>query len=274
MLRVSKRHVCLLFAVGLVLLFIALAVAGTTSVVASHNQDHTMNLTDVPVLNYHKVDNINHSLSISPPEFEEQMQYLHDNGYHTITPDQLVAYLKYGSTLPEKPIMLSFDDGYLDNYTNAYPIMKKYGFTATIFVVTNLVGRDPRFMNWDQAREMQQEGFVFGSHTVNHVVLTKLSSEEALNELVDSRLEIEQQLGKPPLYFAYPTGAYNMQIEDLVRRAGYKAAFTIRYGQVGQDSNIYALERIPIFKGQKTFRSFFIRLNAAPILERLGIIRN
>lgn len=275
-LIVSRRRAVLLFAVGLVLLFVALAVVASTSVVASHNHNynHAMNLTDVPVLNYHKVDNLNHSLSISPQEFQEQMQYLHENGYHTITPDQLVTYLQSGSALPEKPIMLTFDDGYLDNYTNAYPIMKKYGFTATIFVVTNLVGHDQRFMNWDQAREMQQDGFVFGSHTVSHVALTKLTPGEVLTELTGSRQEIGRQLGILPRYFAYPTGAYNMQIEDLVRQAGYDAAFTIRFGQVGQDSDFYALERIPIFKGQRTFRSFFIRLNAAPVLERLGIIRN
>jgi len=247
---------------------------GTSSVVASPNGSNLINLKDVPVLNYHKVDTLNHALSISPQEFEDQMEYLYKEQYNTITPDQLMAYLKYGKQLPDKPIMITFDDGYLDNYTNAYPIMKKYGFTATIFIVTNLVGQDSRFMTWDQVREMQQNGMVFGSHTVNHTSLTSLTKEQIMGELTQSRDEIARQLGKPPKYFAYPTGTYNAGIEGMVRSAGYKAAFTIQYGQVGADSDLYALERIPIFKGQKTFRSFFIRLNGAPILEGLGFYKS
>lgn len=274
MLGVHKQHKYIFFGIILIFLVLAGLKVGTTPVGASRNEDNLVNLNDVPVLNYHKVDTLNHALSVSPQEFEEQMEYLSKNEYNTITPDQLMAYLKHGKELPSKPIMITFDDGYLDNYTNAYPIMKKYGFTATIFVVTNLVGHDPRFINWEQAREMQNNGIVFGSHTVNHQSLTSLTAEEVTSELTQSREEIIRQLGKVPKYFAYPTGTYSPVIKDLVRKAGYKAAFTIEYGQVGADSDLYALERIPIFKGQKTFRSFFIRLNGAPILEGLGIVKS
>lgn len=271
-MRKQQRYI--LLGIIIVLLFAAGSRIGTSPVVASPNGSNLINLKDVPVLNYHKVDVLNHPLSISPQEFEEQMEYLYKEQYNAISPDQLMAYLKYGKQLPDKPIMITFDDGYLDNYTNAYPIMKKYGFTATIFIVTNLVDNDPRFITWDQVREMQKNGIVFGSHTVNHKSLTSLTKEQIMDELTQSRDEITRQLGKPPKYFAYPTGTYNSGIEDMVRAVGYKAAFTIQYGQVGADSDLYALERIPIFKGQKTFRSFFIRLNGAPILEGLGIIKS
>ena len=254
--------------------FALLAVSETRLVVARHNGEYPIDIREIPVLNYHKVDSLYHALSLSPQEFDEQMQYLYENGFMTINPDQLMAYLKSGKPLPEKPILITFDDGYLDNYTNAYPILQKYGFTATIFVVTNLVNQDERFMTWDQIREMQKNGFVFGSHTVNHVPLTSLSKEEIKKELRDSREEMAKQLGKAPRYFAYPTGAYTLEIEDMAREAGYKAAFTIHYGRVGADSDLFALERIPIFKGQKTFRSFFIRLNGAPILEHLDMMKN
>lgn len=247
---------------------------GTSPVVASPTGSKLINLKDVPVLNYHKVDILNHALSVSSQEFEEQMEYLYKNNYHTITPDQLLAYLKCGQQLPDKPIVITFDDGYLDNYTNAYPIMKKYGFTGTIFIVTNLVGHDPRFITWDQVREMQDNGIVFGSHTANHTSLTSLTKEQIMAELTQSRDEMARQLGKLPNYFAYPTGTYNSGVEEMVRSVGYKAAFTIQYGQVGTDSDLYALERIPIFKGQKTFRSFFIRLNGAPIFAGLGIVKS
>lgn len=273
MLKLHKKKITIFLSIVIIFLFIAGSRIGTSPAVASHNGSNIINLKDVPVLNYHKVDTLNHALSVSPQEFEEQMEYLHKSGYTTITPDQLMSYLKSGKQLPDKPILITFDDGYLDNYTNAYPIMKKYGFTATIFIVTNLVSNDPRFVTWDQVREMQKNGIVFGSHTVNHQSLTSLTKEQIMHELSQSREEIAAQLGKPPKYFAYPTGTYNLEIEDMVRAAGYKAAFTIHYGQVGADSDLYALERIPIFKGQKTFRSFFIRLNGAPILEGLGIVK-
>lgn len=269
----QKRSVVLFFALFIILAVVASSVGGTNAVVASRRHLPS-NITDVPILNYHKVDDLYHALSLSPQEFDEQMNYLYTHGYHTITPDQLMAYLKYGKGLPEKPILITFDDGYLDNYANAYPIMKKYGFTATIFLITGIIGRDERYMNWQQAREMQKDGFVLGSHSVTHQPLTKLTPDQIRQELTESRAEMERQLGQKPRYFAYPTGAYSLSIEELVREAGYKGAFTVRYGQVGLESDPYALERIPIFKGMNSLRSFIIRLTGAPLLERLGIIRN
>lgn len=257
-----------------VLLVSLLASSGVGTRAIAGRQNPLVNAIDIPVLNYHKIDTAyNIALSLTPQEFDEQMAYLYENGYHTITPDQLMAYLKHGQELPEKPIMLTFDDGYLDNYTNAYFIMKKYGFTATIFLVTSKIGQDSRFMNWDQIREMQRNGFVFGSHTVDHLPLNNLGSEAALAQLTESSEAIERELGDKPRYFAYPTGAYNQQVKQLVKQAGYKAAFTIRYGQAGLDSDPMAIERIPIFKSAKSFRSFYYRLAAAPVLERLGLIR-
>ncbi|HEY3426639.1 MAG TPA: polysaccharide deacetylase family protein, partial [Negativicutes bacterium] len=92
---------------------------------------------NIPVLNYHQVeDNVNNPLTLSNQEFEEQMAYLHRHGYNSITPDQLIMHLRTGAALPDKPVLITFDDGYRDNYMNAYPIMKKYGFTGTVFLIT------------------------------------------------------------------------------------------------------------------------------------------
>ncbi|MBP1763092.1 MAG: icaB [Firmicutes bacterium] len=273
-MKSRKRQAYTVIAVIMMLVFIASTVTGTKAVVAGRDQEKPINVVDVPILNYHKVDTLHHALSVLPENFEQQMAYLHDNGYHTITPDQLMAYLKYGNPLPENPVMITFDDGYLDNYANAFPSMKKYGFTGTIFLVTGKIGQDQRFMNWEQVREMQRAGFVFGSHTVNHVALSKIDSAQLEAELTESREEMERQLGQKPRYFAYPTGAYNLQIEQAVRQTGYRAAFTVRYGQAGPDSDPYALERIPIFQSDNTFRSFLFRLRGASLLERLGLIKN
>ena len=128
-------------------------------------------------------------------------------------------------------------------------------------------------MNWEEIKEMKANGFVFGSHTVNHKSLTELSYVELKNELLLSAEEIEQQLGHQELFFAYPTGTYTLNIAKIVESCGYRAAFTIKYGDIDEASNYFALEIIPIFKGQKTFRSFFFRLNFTKTLQRLGLIR-
>lgn len=274
MFKMDRQLTRLSLAIVLCLLLVAVSAVSSTPTAVGNVRGYSLNPGDVPVLNYHKVDNFHHALSIPPNEFEEQIKYLYESGYNTISPDQLMAYLKYGTALPENPILITFDDGYLDNFTNAYPILKKYGYTATIFLVTNLVGHDQRFLTWDQVRQMEKDGFVFGSHTANHIPLTQVDSQKIENELNQSSDEISHQLGKPPKYFAYPTGVYNAETEELVAKTGYTAAFTIRYGRVNSTSNLYALERIPLFKGQRTFQSFFIRLNCAPLLERFGVIRN
>jgi peptidoglycan/xylan/chitin deacetylase (PgdA/CDA1 family) len=216
---------------------------------------------------------LNQALCISAASFEQQMKYLYDNGYTTITPDQLIAHLKSGNALPEKPVMITFDDGYLDNYTIAYPILKKYGQRAVFFLIAGYIGTDSRFMNWQQVREMSDNGMVIQSHTINHVNLTKLSPDEAYQELTESKRVLEEEVGKPVRFLAYPTGAVDKTTAQLVKKAGYRAAFSVRFGEAGADSNIYAIERIPIFNSSRTFRSFYMRLNAAPVLERFGLIR-
>lgn len=232
------------------------------------------NDTKVVVLNYHKVDNMNISLSVNPKDFDEQMAYLKEEGYSTISPEQLIDNLENGTSLPDKPLIITFDDGYLDNYTNAYPILKKYGFTATIFVVTDFISSDPRFMTWDQVRELSNAGFSIGSHTMQHKSLTEIKEEEIRKELIGSAQALEYQLGKKVSYFAYPTGTYNLKIAQFVKEAGYKAAFTIKYGNVDKASNIYALERVPIFHTEQTFKSFCQRIQYIPLLERLGWIKS
>lgn len=225
---------------------------------------------NIPVLNYHQIeDNANNPLTLSNQDFEEQMAYLHKHGYNSITPDQLVKHIKTGAPLPDNPILITLDDGYRDNYTNAYPIMKKYGFTGTVFLITDVVGRDNWYLDWDQIREMQQDGFIFGSHTLNHVPLTTLTRDEAQRQLVNSKAAIEWRLGTPVSCFAYPTGAYNKEIEGLLKDLGYEAAFSVDFGRVSMKSDIYALERIPIFKSRYTFYDFYFRLNFTIVAEKL-----
>ena len=231
--------------------------------------------TKVLVLNYHKIDHTFISLSVRPEDFDNQMKYLHDNGYHTINPDELYEALAGNGQLPENPVLITFDDGYEDNYTNAYPILKKYDFKATIFVVTGFLDRHKKgYLSWDQAREMNQNGINIESHTVNHKSMTDLTDDELRSELVDSKKKAESELGHAVNYVAYPTGTYNLHIAQMVKEAGYKAAFTIKYGNVDKASNIFALERVPIFHTEDTNKDFIERIRYQPIFESFGWMKN
>jgi len=232
------------------------------------------NGTKVMILNYHKIDDMNISLSVPPEDFDKQMKYLYDHGYHTISPDDLYNSLEGNAELPENPVLITFDDGYRDNYENAYPILQKYGFKGTIFVITSFLGVYPNYITWDMAREMDANGISIESHTVDHKSMTDLTDEQLRSELVDSKRKAEEELGHEVDYMAYPTGTYNLHIAQLVKEAGYKAAFTIKYGNVDKASNIYALERVPIFQTEQTNKDFVERIRYIPLFERFGWVKS
>jgi peptidoglycan/xylan/chitin deacetylase (PgdA/CDA1 family) len=269
----SKSRWGLRLLLVLMLLAMPFVVASPKQMTASQRSD-AENETKVLVLNYHKIDNKDISLSVLPEDFDQQMKYLSDNGYHTITPDDLYASLAGEKELPEKPVLITFDDGYEDNYQNAYPILKKYDMKATIFVISGFLDVYPNYLTWDQAREMDQNGINIESHTVDHKSMTDLTDDELRAELVDSKKKIEKELGHEIHFMAYPTGTYNLHIASLVKDAGYQAAFTIKYGNVDKNSNIYALERVPVFHTKDTNKSFLERIRYTPIFERFGWIKS
>lgn len=232
------------------------------------------NGTKILVLNYHKIDNMNISLSVLPKDFDQQMAYLKENGYHTISPKEMYAALTENAELPDKPVLITFDDGYADNYIYAYPILQKYGFKGTIFVITSFMDTQKNYITWAQAREMEAGGMSIESHTVTHKSMTELSDAQLRDELVNSKRAIEEKLGKEVDFIAYPTGTYNLHIASLVQEAGYKGAFTIKYGNIDKASNLYALERVPVFHTENTFKSFLERIRYVPIFERLGWIKS
>jgi len=179
----------------------------------------------VLVLNYHMVNSMFISLAIEPEDFDWQMKYLVDHGYHSITLDELYAFLEGQGTLPDRPVLITFDDGYVDNYTNAYPILKKYDLKATIFIVTGFVSKRKGYLTWDQLREMEQHGIMAQSHTVTHAPLPELSDERIREELVVSKQQAEAELGHPVEFIAYPTGVHDLHIVSLAKEAGDKGGF-------------------------------------------------
>jgi len=223
------------------------------------------------VLNYHQVDNKNNPLAVSISNFDAQMKFLADSGCITITPEELYAGLNGEIDLPPKPVLITFDDGYIDNYTNAYPILKKYGLRATIFIIPSFISAYPGYMTWEQLKEMDANGITLESHTLTHPKLEELPDDEIRAELLNSKNLLEEQLGHPIEFLAYPTGTYNLHIAGIAKDAGYKGAFTIKYGVVDGGSNFFALERVPIFNtAQNTMKDFYERIAWRQSFEEFG----
>ena len=229
----------------------------------------------VPILSYHRVNDIDKDqMTMSIEDFDAQMKYLADNGYTFITPDELLdAWDSESNNLPENPIIITFDDGYLDMYKNVFPILQKYNAKATLFVITDYLNLYPNYLTWTQAREMQSSGLVdIESHTLSHHDLTDkyLSDIEIRNQLYFSKQAIEWYLKKPANFVAYPGGMYTQEVEDLTRDVGYRGAFVVDYGLAHKFLEHYVLPRIPIF-GNNSYPQlrFKMRLLGAPIISPL-----
>ncbi|WP_019553405.1 polysaccharide deacetylase family protein [Propionispira raffinosivorans] len=217
----------------------------------------------IPVLNYHQINNQDHNaLTLSTTEFAAQMKDLAEEGYTTITPDQLLDYLQQGMTLPEKPVLITFDDGYKDNYFNAYPILKQYKFNATIFLISSLVNKD-HYLSWQEIQEMKNNNILFEGHTFSHPHLNQVKDEKILQqELLDSKEDLEKNLGYKIDCLAYPYGDYDQHVISMVQKYGYRAAFTVHLGSDMDKDNPYTLNRVPIFQSQThTFLRFWISLH-------------
>ena len=227
----------------------------------------------VLVLNYHQVQTANSALAVAEKDFDAQMNYLSSHGYVSITPDELYSGLNGEFELPPKPVLITFDDGYLDNYTNAFPILKYYGMRATIFVIPAFVGNYNNYLTWEQLLEMEEHGITVESHTMNHYKLEELPDDEIRSELLNSKQLLEEKLGHPVEFLAYPTGTYNLHIAGIAKSVGYKGAYTIKYGNVDLGSNFYALERVPIFNTGRTMKDFYERIEYRQSFEEFGWIK-
>lgn len=217
-------------------------------------------LTGLPVLNYHQVnDRFQTVLTMKPQNFEEQIKYLYDNGYHSITQAQFDAYMKGEADLPDNPVMITFDDGYIDNYEQAYPILRKYGMTGTIFVITGLVGTKG-YLTWPQIQEMSAHGMEFGSHTVSHRPLTGYDRQGMHRELTDSRTALERHVGSACTFIAFPEGMFNDAVMEETQATGYQYAFTVDTGRVFPWDTPYDLNRVPMFEGMNSYLHFRFRL--------------
>ncbi|WNC17574.1 polysaccharide deacetylase family protein [Brevibacillus brevis] len=199
----------------------------------------------VPVLEYHSIqDNQKDPYCVAPAKFEEELRSILRMGYHPITATELLQmWTKHQAAVP-KPILLTFDDGYEDNYTHLYPILKKYHVKATIFLATSFIGR-PNFLTWDEIKQMQQSGIVdFESHTVHHPNLLKEKTDEVKAEFEQSRKVLEAHLHKPVRVLAYPFGNHKTYMYPMLKKAGYQMAFDSDPGLASEKQGMFALHRI------------------------------
>ena len=225
----------------------------------------------IPVLAYHKIDDPTADIKLrgaftSPKNFARQMSYLKKCNFEFYTASELIDFYRQHGTFPPRAITLTFDDGWKDNYTNAFPIMKKLGIRATIFLVPSCIGEmsakvvadgegEREHLAPEDVLEMSEYGIEFGSHTLNHKLLHKASDEEVEFEVTESKKEIENLLRKPCRVFAYPAGFYTDAAQNAVQRAGYIAAFSTVYGEQ-ENVNLYALNRIEILRRNRFLFQF------------------
>jgi peptidoglycan/xylan/chitin deacetylase (PgdA/CDA1 family) len=201
----------------------------------------------IPVPVYHRVGDGSDDLTIADSRFAADLRFLADNGYLTLTVASLKQHLLAGRPLPENAIFLTFDDGYLDNYAAAFPLLKTYGMTATFFIITGRLGQPGR-MTASQLMEMSAAGMGIGSHTVSHRPLATLAKWENVVEMERSKACLEDLLGKEVGAVAYPYGSYNDATLAAARDAGYWAGFTVRRGYADTGGDPLALSRIPVFR--------------------------
>lgn len=215
----------------------------------------------VPILVYHSVNYAEETtgITVDPDRFERQMAYLKDHHHRVISLDELVGMIREKKDFPPKSVVITFDDGYVDNYVYAFPILKKYGFSATIFVITDLVDKKG-YITWDQLKEMEKSGITVGSHTLDHTYLPGVSEDWQRRQIFDSKKIIEQKLGHPIDYMAYPNGGFSKKIKKMVQEAGYKGACTTNRGLIPLNKDIYELKRIR-FKNKDPHLALWIKLS-------------
>ncbi|SHK83633.1 Polysaccharide deacetylase [Selenomonas ruminantium] len=228
----------------------------------------------VLVLEYHHIcDDIGddgESYAVPPADFQEQLDYLQRAGYTTITMQDFMRAKKGKQELPAKPVILTFDDGYEDNYTTLLPILEERHMNGTVYMITNSIGRKG-YLSWNQLRDMQNRGIELGSHTANHQPLTSLEREKQIEEMKLSKLLMEWNGLKTIYTFSYPNGAYDETMPELLQENEYLTAVTGDGGLNTFQTNPYLLQRINIPRPRLGLTEFKLRIFKAEALTKLGI---
>lgn len=214
----------------------------------------------VPVLMYHYIrvareprGTVGYNLSVTPDDFRAQMDWLAQNGYHAVTLRALSAYLAKQGNLPSRPVVLTFDDGYADFYSVAWPVLRQHQFAAVSYVVSGFLGT-PGYITAEQVAELDHAGIEIGAHTVTHVDLTTVQAAEVGHQVADSKSALEQILNHPVLDFCYPSGRHNAAVVKAVQAAGFDTATTTQFGTAESTDNRYVWPRVRVEGGEPLAR--------------------
>ncbi len=221
----------------------------------------------VPILMYHHIadlpDDANsdrRDYAVCPARFEEQLRYLKEQGYESVSLYAVIRYLEGADPLPARAVVITFDDGYRDNAVVAFPLLVKYGFTATFFVNAKPIDDGyPGYMTWAQVEQLSRSGMDVESHSYSHPMLTRLSDEDLLQEIRKAGDAIERHTGKRPRLFSYPYGTYNRQVVEALRAEGYLGAVTLRSGAAQTSPSVFDLARVWV-RYDDTLESFAAKL--------------
>ncbi len=242
--------------------------------------DGEVRSAEVPILMYHYIsaspsaqDRIRYGLSVTPERFAGTTALLSDNGYTTISLRDLYEYLAVGKALPDKPIILTFDDGYLDNYTNAFPILQQYDMVGTFFVLTGPADDgEATYLTWDMITEMSNAGMDIQLHSREHLDMRNRSFDWLVFQIIGGRQSIEGHTGKPVIFMAYPSGKYDAAVLRFLRGNNFWAAVTTASGVTHDLSEPLLWDRVRI-SGQMDLRAFakMLGLNLAASRTRSTI---
>ena len=225
----------------------------------------------IPVLLYHKIDSPPPDARLrgpyTPPQrFNRQMAFLKSQGIIFYTASELAEYHRENGRFPPRGLAITFDDGWKDNYVNAFPILRRHGIKATIFLVSSCVGEASTkavaegesaraHLSREEILEMAGQGIEFGSHTVNHRLLHQLPLSEVKFEVEESKRQVETLVGKPCRAFSYPAGFHDQEIQRVVEQAGYTMAVSTVYGST-DSLNLFALNRVEILRRDRFLFQF------------------
>jgi len=223
---------------------------------------------EVPVLCYHQIRNNiasdskrAHDDIIAPDKFKQHIKMLADSGYHSILPDQLYNYLVYGAKLPEKPIMITFDDTDEDQFTIGNTTLKKYGFKGVYFIMTVSIGKKGRigYMTKAQIKQLADEGNTIASHTYDHKNFAQFTDADWTTQIDEPTKKLEEITGKKVEYFAFPYGVSKASTLHKLKEHGFKAAFIL---STSRDENypLYTIRRI-IDPGRYTAKNLYYSIN-------------
>lgn len=213
------------------------------------------------VLMYHRVlpadavpDDIKPGMYVTTDTFAKHLDYLASH-HEVVSLDDIYEWLAGRRQFSRIPCAITFDDGWEDNYTHAFPLLRGHRMTATIFVITDQLGR-AHMMTWSQVREMEQTGISFGSHTATHPVLTALDEPAVRDELTRSWARLQDEVRRPSRWFCYPKGAYN-NLSLGVARELYAAALSTEEGPIARGDDLHHLQRIAIHNDVTRTKSLF-----------------